>query len=32
MATILIVPFAFFVCGFLTIAFTIEKYLKEQSK
>ena len=29
MATILILPVAFVVCGFLTIAFTIDKYVKE---
>ena len=32
MATILILPLAFVVCGFLTIAFTIDKYVREQSK
>ena len=31
MFTILIIPFAFFACGFLTIAFTIDKYIREQS-
>ena len=32
MATIFIIPFAFFECGFLTIACTIDKYVREQSK
>ena len=32
MATIFIIPFAFFACGFLTIACTIDKYVREQSK
>ena len=32
MATILIIPFAFFACGFFTIAFTIDKYVKEQNR
>ena len=32
MATIFIIPFAFFACGFLTNACTIDKYVREQSK
>ncbi len=29
MLTILIIPFAFFACGFLTIACTIDKYTRQ---
>ena len=32
MATIIIIPLALIVCGFITIVFTIDNYVKNQHK